>query len=420
MRPILALLLLTNLLHADLEYRGYVGADSQAYLTRPDDKHPANFTLQQQLELEYIRDNFKGGVTLYAQEDSYDLSDEKNERTFLRLDELYGSYNFDNDMLFGGRNIRFWGALEANNIVDTFNTRDFRTDMLDPQKQGAWNVAYTHYTRSGEIALIVKLYEEQERMAAYPYVYFFFPSYVDYDASLQSEESLYRPTAYLKWSGSTDTEYAVDYALILQHGFDSQRAFSGVFDPVNMVARLSQKVYLANKAMTYDTMVVGATLLKLEAQVTDVIGTTYTASPIGGRLRVGDYYQFGAGIEHTLTAVLNEADLGLIAEYYYYNTFDHSADVADDLDLFQIFENDLFLGLRYTFNDISDSSVIAGTVIDMAYREQSYSVEYETRFFDVLSMKADYAYINPSKETLTAYHLMQRHQRIGINLAYHF
>jgi len=83
-------------------------------------------------------------------------------------------------------------------------------------------------------------------------------------------------------------------------------------------------------------------------------------------------------------------------------------------------ENDLFLGLRYTFNDISDSSIIAGAVIDMAYSEQSYSVEYETRFFDVLSMKADYAYINPSKETLTAYHLMQRHQRIGINLAYHF
>ncbi len=429
MRPLLGLLLLSSLLYAEFEVKGYVGADAQGYITKPDGKHPANFTLQQQLELSYSVGDFESAATIYAQEDSYDLSDEKNERSFIRLDEFYGKYNFDNDMIFGGRNIRFWGALEANNVVDTFNTKDFRTDWLDTQKQGAWNVAYTHYTESGEISLIVKLYEEKQQMAAYPYVYYFFPPGLEYDEDIKSEESLYRPTVYLNWSGSTESDYPIDYAFILQHGFDGQRAFAATTDIVTLTTTLNQVAYLVNKAMTYNTMVVGSTLLKVEAQATDIIDTTYTASG-NTQLRVEDYYQFGLGVEHTLTAVIDDADLGLIAEYYYYDTFTHGSDIADDLALFQTFQNDLFLGLRYTFNNASDASIIAGVIIDMSYQEQSYSLKYETRFFDVLSMTADYAYINPSTTEPTAYALMGfdqnnptapvAHQRVGINLAYHF
>ena len=432
MRPLLGLLLLANLLYAEFEFKGYVGVDTQGYISKPDGKHPTNFTLQQQLELSYDVGDFEGAATIYAQEDSYDLTDEKNERTFIRLDEFYGKYNFENDMIFGGRNIRFWGALEANNVVDVFNTKDFRTDGLDTQKQGAWNVAYTHYTESGEISLIVKLYEEKEQMAAYPYVYYFFPKNtevgaLEYDKDLQSNESLYRPTLYLNWSGSTDSEYPIDYAFILQHGFDNQRAFESTTDLTTFDTTLNEKAYLVNKAMTYNTLVAGSSLLKLEAQIIDVLDDNVTS--IG--LRVADYYQFGLGIEHTLTGVIGDADLGLIGEYYYYNTFDHSDEIADDLALFQIFQNDLFLGLRYTFNDAADSTILAGAIIDMDYEEQSYSIEYQTRFFDVLSMKADYVYINPSTTEKTAYALMGldptdptaapiAHQRVGINLAYHF
>ncbi len=431
MRPFLGLLLFSSLLYGEFEYKGYVGVDAQGYMTRPEGKHPANLTLQQQLELTYSEGDFAGGATLYAQEDSYDLSDEKNKRSFVRIDELYGKYNFENDMLFGGRNIRFWGALEANNVVDVFNTKDMRTDGLDPKKQGAWNVAYSHYFGNSEIALIAKLYEEKQKMAAYPYVYYFFPEQLGgismvYDPDRRSTESLYYPTLYLKWSGSTESDYPIDYAFILQHGFDAQRAFVLEPDLSAMTNTLYQEVFLVNKFMTYDTMVVGSTLLKIEALATDVIESNVTS--IGKT--VADYYQFGIGVEHTLTGFAGEADLGLIAEYYYYNTFDSGPDIATDLDLFQVFENDLFLGLRYTFNDSADSSVLAGAVIDLQYREQSYSVKYETRYFDVLSAAFDYAYINPSKTDETAYALMGydpnnpgvpiAHQRIGINLAYHF
>jgi len=437
MRPLLGVLLLSALLYGEVEYKGYVGADTQAYLTRPSGKHPGNFTLQQQLELKYVEGDFEAVTSIYAQEDSYDLTDEKNERSFIRLDELYGKYYLENDMVLAGRNIRFWGALEVNNIVDTFNTKDFRTDALDPQKQGAWNASYTHYFESSELSLIAKFYEEKQEMAAYPYVYYFFPKEIDipplgpvkmvYDADRQSKESLYRPTLYLSWSGSTESEYPVDYAFILQHGFDAQRAFASELDPVAKVNTLHEELYLVNKLMSYNTMVVGATLLKVEALATDVIDKDVLT--VGKR--VADYYQFGLGVEYTLSGLIGDADLGLLGEYYYYDTFEHTDDIATDLELFQVFENDLFVGFRYTFNDASDSSIIAGAIVDMEYGEQSYSFKYETRLFDILSLKADYAYINPSKSDPTAYALMgfdpedptadpTPHQRIGLNLAYHF
>jgi len=440
MRPLLGLVLLSSLLYGEFEYKGYVGADTQAYLTKPDGKHSANFTLQQQLELAYNIGDFESAISIYAQEDSYDLSSDKaerNERSFIRLDELYGKYYFENDMIQAGRNIRFWGALEVNNIVDTFNTKDFRTDGLDPQKQGAWNASYTHYFENSEISLIAKFYEDKQKMAALPYVYYFFPAQIpdknglptdaSYDSNRESKESLYRPTVYINYSGSTDSDYPIDYGIILQHGFDSQRAFAMIVDPLAKTTTFRENVYLVNKALTYNTMVVGSTLLKLEGLVTDVIDDNVTSV---GR-RVADYYQFGLGVEHTLTGFIGDADLGLLAEYYYYNTFDHSDEIADDLALFQVFQNDLFLGFRYTFNDSADSSIIAGVIIDMQYQEQSYSFKYETRLFDVLSLKADYAYINPSQSEPTAYALMGvnpnnpfgdpiAHQRIGLNLAYHF
>ena len=82
---------------------------------------------------------------------------------------LYGSYDFGDNRLTAGRSIRFWGALEAHNIVDGFNTVDLRNSPFDRDKIGAWNAALTHYTDTGSAALIVKFDEADQPMAVEPY-----------------------------------------------------------------------------------------------------------------------------------------------------------------------------------------------------------------------------------------------------------
>jgi len=409
MKQLLLVIVLSCALLAGLDVKGYVALDSQVYLTHPSDKQSENFTLKQQLEVAYTKDNFEALLLLNAQQDAYDLfGNRENERTFIRLDELYGKYNFENDMLMAGRTIRFWGALEVRNIVDGFNPQEMRNDPFETDKIGVWNLQYTHYTDSGELSVIIKAYEEKQKMAAVPYVYYFFPSFIQYDDTLQTASSRYRPTIYVSYSGSTDTEYALDYAVILQHGYDSQRYFKADGPLNGQPVSMKQYAYLVNKILTYNTLVIGNTLFKAEALYADVIDDP----------NISDYAHVGLGVEHTLSQIVGESDLGLIAEYYYYKTFEGGK--YTDLELFEIFQNDLFLGGRYSVNDADDSSIIGGVILDLEYHEQSYYVEYETRIAQLFKLHLDYRYIEPSKHTLTAYRLLGRHQRIGLNLAYYF
>ncbi|MEA3523347.1 MAG: hypothetical protein U9R50_10255 [Campylobacterota bacterium] len=409
MKLFIAFLASTVLLLAEFEYQGHIGLESQAYLLICDDKHKNNFTAYEQLEMSYTYESFKVATRLYAQQDYYDfVGDDKNERTFGRVDELYALYEFDEDALFAGRNIRFWGALEVRNISDVFNTQDLRNDLFNPDKIGAWNLAYSHYTDSGEFSVIVKLYEEKQSMAALPYAYYFFPAFVSYDDTLQSEESLERPTVYVSYSGTSETEYPIDYALIVQHGYDSQRYFSAD-GPLNATpVSFNEHAYLVNKVMTYNTAVVDATLIKIEALYTDVIDDKL----------VSDYWHLGLGLEYTMTFDEFDGDLGLISEYYRYETLD--SDKLSDLELFETFQNDLFLGLRYAFNDADDSSFIGGLIADLEYDEQAYYMEYATRLGDSYKLTLDYRYIEPSTSNITAYALLKRHERLGLKVAYYF
>ena len=256
-------------------------------------------------------------------------------------------------------------------------------------------------------------------MAAEPYVYYFFPSFVSYDGTLETQESKNRPSIYLKYSGSTDTEYPIDYAFIYENGYDSQRYFSTA-TPKNLVAisptfgqptSFIENAYLVNKFMTYDTMVVGSTLVKLEALYAKVDN-----NPV-----VGDYSHIGLGIEYTIENIYESHALGLLAEYYRYDTYE--SDKFSDLQLFETMQNDLFLGGRYTLNNAEDSSFVGGGIFDLEYDEQSYYLKFESRVAETFKLSCDYYYIVPSTKQLafpTAYQFLGKHQKLGINIAYYF
>ena len=405
----LSFLLSCTLTMADVSVQGHVDIQTQAYINRPANKHADNYTASTQIEAIYTGESLEGIAKISVQQDFYDLKEksEHNHRSFIRLDELYLKYDFDDAQISLGKSIRFWGALEANNIVDSFNPKDLRTDLFDADKLGVWNFSYAYYTDNGELSLIIKVNEQDQKMPAQPFVYYFFPSFVTYDENLQTEKSKNRPSVYLKYSASTDTFYPLDYAIIFENGYDSQRYYtsSGPINgtPVNFQAH----AYLVNKLMSYNTLVIDATLLKLEASYTEVLDNKL----------ISDYYHLGLGLEHTLSQFYQQADLGLIAEYYRYSTLESGK--YSDLDLFETFQNDLFLGMRYSFNEGDDASIVGGVILDMDYDEQSYYMQYQTRISD-LNLNVDYRYIEPSQDDLTAFHLLQRHQRISVKLGYYF
>lgn len=398
-----------------LTLKGNVALEYQQYLQRPEGKNSNNLTASTQLEVNYKNDNVELVGSIYAQEDYSDLQSEarNNDRSFIRADEVYGKYSFDDGQILLGKNIRYWGALEARNVVNAFNNDDLRSDPFESQKLGAWNAAYSYFTKTGEFSIIAKLYEEDRKLPRYPYVYNFFPKNYSgipliYNDDLKTENSPSRPTIYLKYSDTTDTQYALDYTVILQNGYDSQRYYTDVLAADFSSIVSSENAYLVNKILTYETLAIDATLYKLEATYADVIDNSV----------VSDYYHLGAGLEHTISQVHNDEDLGLILEYYKYHTFDNSK--YNDLQLFEAYQNDLFIGARYSFNDVDNSSILGGVVADLDYHEQLYYLEYSGRIFDDLVLNIDYRYIEPSSDTKTVFNLTGQHQRMSVRLGYYF
>jgi hypothetical protein len=105
----------------------------------------------------------------------------------------------------------------------------------------------------------------------------------------------------------------------------------------------------------------GATLWKLEALTRGGHGDRFLAAV--------------AGVEHTLFGIgPGPADLGLLAELM--------LDGRDETAPFTPFDNDVFFGARWAFNDTADSSILGGPVIDYETGEVFAFLEAERRFSD--------------------------------------
>lgn len=397
--------------------QGNVNLEYQKYITRPSGTHSNNYTASAELEIAYTENDFKAFAQFRAQQDYYDLegSSQHNDRSYLRINELYAQYDLENSQILFGKNIRFWGALEVHNLTDGFNITDFRSDPTENDKVGSWNAAYTIYTDTGELALIAKINEENRKMPGQKYVYYPFQNTINtisYDSDVKTEESANRPSIYLKYSGSADSEYTLDYSFIFENGYDSQRYYDKPVGTAN--EKIQENAYLVNKLMTYNTLVINSTLYKLEATYVDVIDDD----------NIADYYNIGLGIEHTLTQVHGEADLGLLAEYYKYETINRKSNQYTSNQLFEIFQNDIFFGARYSFNEGNDASIVGGGIFDLDEDEQVYYVEYESRINDMFKLNLDYRQTEPSSNSnvadKTALELMGKQKRISVKVGYYF
>lgn len=87
------------------------------------------------------------------------------------------------------------------------------------------------------------------------------------------------------------------------------------------------------------------------------------------------------GVEYTFFGVrASAADVGVLFEYLY-DGRDRDAPPT-------VFDNDVFLGTRLALNDASDTSLLAGAVVDIDTRELFVNVEASRRFGDSLTLDA--------------------------------
>ncbi len=390
MNKIILFIICSSALFAEgLEYKGNIGFESSYIDHSIAGKRDSQTALRGELEL---KKKVSTGEFVVNAKAIVDVNDKK--RRYINLNDLYYKYEFEKSDLLIGRNTRFWGAMEFYNHTDAFNTKDWRDNPFDyDAKIGSNNIAYTQYFENSELALIAKIGQEGQKVQEQESVNNFMPPI--YSDSLVTQKGKNRPTVYVKYTGSAEASQ-FDYALIYQNGYDEQRYLA----PKG--ASLHQNAYLVNKVMGYATLVNGETIYKTEL--------AYTKSDDN---LVSDYGQYSVGLEHTLYRVWCKSDLGLLAEYYRYDTEDSRKLEAKDFG--KLFQNDLTLGFRLSVNDSANSDVLGGISIDQDNQEKLVFVEYNTRLLQKYKLGLSYQHLEPKSGSM-----FKKLDSAKVEVAYHF
>jgi hypothetical protein len=301
-------------------------------------------------------------TTLFGRLDQYDT-----RRTHADIRELYVQTVRSNHEVSIGVKKVFWGVAESAHLVNVINQNDYVESIDGDEKLGQPMVHYSTWNNLGRFDFFYMPYfrkltfpGEHGRLRT-PFVI------DDTMIAFESSHEEFRPDVAFRWSkyiGLFDIGVSHFYGTSRQPMISSWESF----DPVYTVA---------NQTGVDVQATTGPVLWKFE-----------------GVLNSNDVRNFGAlvaGFEYTFGNVNKKGlDVGVLSEYLY----DGRGTLA-----FSSLQHDLFVGCRLAFNNIQDTQLLAGGIVDLEYGTtlinleasqrigESWKVEIEGRFFTNVSDK---------------------------------
>lgn len=250
----------------------------------------------------------------------------------------------------------FWGVTESVHLVDIINQDDALEDIDGEDKLGQPMVAITYDAGPGLLTAYLMPYFRERRFPgadgrpAAPFL-------VDRrQTEFQSGGNNWHADWALRWSqyiGAFDMAVSYFSGTSRDPRFSLELGASG--QPV-----LIPRYHLIDQAGAELQGTFGALLLKGEA--------IYQWNDFD------DFFAFAGGLEYSFYGIRGgPSDLGLLAEILY----DDRGDSADNP-----FEGDLFLGARWSANDVEGTTILAGGVFDMNSSAKFANIEASRRLGD--------------------------------------
>lgn len=294
------------------------------------------------------------------------LDGQDEERTHFDVRELYVRRVEDDFDLLVGANRVFWGVTESRHLVNIINQIDAVEDVDEEDFLGQPMINLGTQTDLGRFDLFLMT---GFRERTFPGIDGRLRTPVPVDterARFESSLEEWRPEVALRYSHFVG---AFDIGLHVFHG--TSREPNLVLEPDGSLIPSYPVITQGGVDLQYTT---DATLWKLE-----------------GLVRAGQGDTFGAvvaGVEYTLFQIFeSDIDLGLLAEGLYdgrdefadLTTFDEAAGSIASSVFPTVFENDVFVGSRLTFNDVQDTAFLGGLVVDVEDGPQGLRIEAERR-----------------------------------------
>ena len=291
------------------------------------------------------RNNVKG--VFWGRYDQHD-----NNRSNIDIRELYFQRVIGSSEFSIGVKKVFWGITESAHLVDIINQTDAVESFDGEQKLGEAMIHFSQYTTLGTFDIFFLPYFRKRE----------FPGKKG-RLRFGSEDGFLLKKNDIKFTGNADIFYPsvafrwshylnfFDFGLSYFRGIGREPiivpdplAFKAVYDVINQFG-------VELQATT------GPMLWKLES--------------IYRQNAIQDVTKLAAGFEYTFGNIASSGiDLGILSEYLY-----------DDLDelSFSGQQNDVFTGVRLSFNDIQDTQFLAGSIFDIEHTTKLYFVESQRR-----------------------------------------
>lgn len=374
------------------ELSGFVGIEDLVFLKQPVDPQQYNNYLSGVIEAE-IYHEWDNGNQIFAFVPFIRVAQFDSNRTHFDIRELTYVYAAENWELHLGIRKVFWGVTEAVHLVDIINQRDMVENMDGEDKLGQpmLNFAWIQDWGTLDFFLLPGFREmpftgPRGRPRAQPAV--------NGGRARFDKNGFERQMAYaIRWSHSIG-----DWDVGLSHFYGTSRnpVFLLEQDSAGQVVIIPYYQNINQTGLDVQATI-ESWLLKLEAIVrVNEVNTTFATV---------------AGFEYTFFNIAETGlDIGLLAEYLY----DSRGLLAPTA-----FQDDFFTGIRFAFNDVQDTQILAGVVIDSNSSAQFYNIEASRRFFDNFRLDIEARFFNGAPPGDPAY-AFRNDSHFRFELSYHF
>ncbi len=250
----------------------------------------------------------------------------------------------------------FWGVVESNHLVNIINQTDFLEGVDGEDKLGQPMLRLSRsFDQSVLTAFILPGFRERQFLS------------VGTPGALPFRVS--NNPVYQSGSGDDHTDYAIRYSgyhELIDYGVSW---FNGTSRAPDFIASGTGGLipyYPQINQLGIDIQITSdAWLWKLEA-----LRQNFNSN---SQVPVDDFTAWVGGFEYSIYGMASGLfDLGLLAEYHHDSRGDRQS---------VLFQNDLFTGLRFGFNDTESSQILVGGLVDLDDDTVNFRLEANRRIF---------------------------------------
>lgn len=348
---------------ATAQWRGFVHEGDA-------NQQQSNFSLEYESELFY---EFESGNDALIFVPKLRVDQHDPERNLVDIQKAYWNHLGDGWELRAGVHKVFWGVTESRHLVDVINQTDLASALDQEDKLGQPMLNVSLEFDAGILDLFMLAGHRERTFPGEDGRFRTFIPVASDEAHYESSKEEARVDWAARWVQTIDD---TDLGVYLFSGTSREPLL--VFNNDLSNPELEPYYPVITQIGLDVQHVYESWLFKLEAIYRS--GFDYPAD--SGLSSDGDYEALVAGFEYTQVGIFETAmDLGWIGEYLY--------DSRGEDDPVAVFEDDWFVGWRLAFNDVDDSELLAGFIIDPSSAEKTLGLEYSQRISEHVSIAVE-------------------------------